>query len=212
MKLSERAYKEFKNHVYARELRPGQFVSQRELVALTGVPLGPMREALHKLEAEGLVEMIPQRGIKVADASPKRIRDAFALRILIEKEAARRFASSATESQITTQEAKHRGVVQRARGGIDDALLEHAQAVDWGMHDAMVAALDNDLVWGIHKTNSDRIRLIRLDSGRLTQGNLLLAMEEHLALIAACRRRDPEAAAEAIEAHLSTAMRRAMGL
>ena len=212
MKLSERAYDAFIKLVHAKELRPGQFVSQRELVTLTGIPLGPMREALHKLEAEGLVELIPQRGIMIAEASPKRIRDAFALRILIEKEAARRFAEGATDSLVTSLEAKHRGVVQRARNGIDDALLEHAQAVDWGMHDALVATLDNDLVWGIHRTNSDRIRLIRLDSGRLTQANLMSAMEEHLTVIAACRRRDQEAAAAAIEAHLTTAMRRAMGL
>ena len=212
MKLSEQAYAGFIKLVHAKELRPGQFVSQRELAELTGVPLGPTREALHKLEAEGLVELIPQRGIMIAEASPKRIREAFALRILIEKDAARRFAEGASDSQITSLEAKHRGVIQRARAGIDDALLEHGQAVDWALHDALVATLDNDLVWSIHRTNSDRIRLIRLDSGRLTQANLLSAMEEHLVVIAACRRRDREAAAAAIESHLTTAMRRAMGL
>ena len=41
------------------------------------------------------------------------------------------------------------------------------------MHDTLVACLDNTLIWNAHKANSDRIRLIRLDSGMLTAGNLL---------------------------------------
>ncbi len=212
MKLSEQAYRAFKTHLYAKDLRPGQFVSQRELVTLTGVPLGPMREALQKLESEGLVEMIPQRGIRLAEANPKLIRDAFGLRVLIETAAARRFAESAPDGDLAALEAAHRDIVARARSGIDEALLDSAQAVDWSLHDTLVACLDNTLIWNTHKANSDRIRLIRLDSGMLTAGNLLDAMDEHLAVIDACRRADADGAAAAIEAHLSTAMRRAMGL
>ena len=212
MKLSEQAYRAFKTHLYAKDLRPGQFVSQRELVTLTGVPLGPMREALQKLESEGLVEMIPQRGIRLAEANPKLIRDAFGLRILIETAAARRLAETASQEALTALDTAHREIVRRARSGIDEALLDTAQSVDWDLHDTLVACLDNTLIWNTHKANSDRIRLIRLDSGMLTQGNLLDAMGEHLAVIDACRRREPDEAALAIEAHLSTAMRRAMGL
>ena len=212
MKLSEQAYRSFKSHLFAKDLRPGQFVSQRELVSLTGVPLGPMREALQKLENEGLVEMIPQRGIKLADANPKLIRDAFGLRILIETQAARHFAAVASDDAIAALDAAHRQIVAKAASGIDDALLEAAQAVDWQLHDALVASLDNALIWNIHRSNSDRIRLIRLDSGMLTPPGLLDAMGEHLAVIDACQNRQADDAAQAIEAHLSTAMRRAMGL
>ncbi len=212
MKLSEQAYRAFKSHLFAKDLRPGQFVSQRELVSLTGVPLGPMREALHKLENEGLVEMIPQRGIKLADANPKLIRDAFGLRILIETQAARHFAAVASDAAIAALDAAHRKIVAKAASGIDDRLLEAAQAVDWQLHDALVASLDNALIWNIHRSNSDRIRLIRLDSGMLTPTGLLDAIGEHLAVIDACQNREVDDAAQAIEAHLSTAMRRAMGL
>ena len=212
MKLSELAYSQFKQLVFARDLRPGQFVSQRELVKLTGVPLGPMREALQRLQVEGLVQVIPQRGIKVADANPKLIRDAFNLRIVIEREAARTFAATASDGEFRALDEAHQAIVDRARAGIDDALLDDAQRVDRGMHDSIVERLDNALIWSIHQINSDRIRLIRLDHGLLTQDNLLKAMEEHLAVIAAWRRRAAAAAAAALETHLATAMRRAMGL
>ena len=171
-----------------------------------------LSRSLQKLESEGLVEMIPQRGIRWADANPKLIRDAFGLRILIETAAASHFAMTAAEDAIAALEAVHRRIVERAAADIDEALLETAQSVDWEFHDSLVASLDNALIWRTHKSNTDRIRLIRLDAGMLTPINLVDAMGEHLAVIDACHRRDAEDAAASIEAHLSTAMRRAMGL
>ncbi|MDX6751735.1 GntR family transcriptional regulator [Geminicoccaceae bacterium 1502E] len=212
MKLSELAYQRFKEDLFGGRVKPGQFVSQRELVRLTGVSLAPMREALLKLEAEGLVQLVPQRGIQVAEASLKMIRNAFQLRMIVEKEAVRLFVESAAEAEIVALLESHEEVLAQARLGIGQALLERAQTTDWRLHDTLVACLGNELVSDIHRVNSDRIRLIRLDHGLLTAANLASAMEEHLAILEACRRREPEAAAAAVERHLSTAMRRAMGV
>ena len=55
LKLRERAYASFTERLLAREIKPGQFVTQRELVALTGLPLGAIREMIPRLEAEGLI-------------------------------------------------------------------------------------------------------------------------------------------------------------
>ena len=215
MKLSERAYHRFKERVFSGDLKPGQMVSQRELIELTGVPLAPMRDALQKLAVEGMVQVFPQRGIKVADVSLKLVRDAYRLRMLIEREAAANFAANASDSAIDAQWSAHKAVVQRAEqapAAIDADMLAQAQAVDWDMHDAMVAGLDNDLVWSIHETNMDRIRLIRLDRGLKTPEDLFRVMREHLPVLEACRRREPEAAADAMEVHIDSALRRAMGI
>ncbi len=216
MKLSNEAYRKFKDLLFEGRIRPGQFVSQREFVTLTGIPLGPVREALQRLEVEGLVQIVPQRGIQVIEASLRLIRNTYQLRLFIEKEAAYKFAESASETEIATQEAAHREIVSRAEAaGIGDQLLEDAQRVDWGFHDAIVGALGNDIILHIHEVNNDRIKLIRLDHGKttlLTPGILRHAMEEHLAVIEACRRHDPAAAAKAMESHLLIAMRRALGI
>ena len=58
--------------VLAGELRSGQFVSQRELTSLLGATLNPVREAIRKLEAEGLINVYAQRGIQVIEAKPRR--------------------------------------------------------------------------------------------------------------------------------------------
>src|SRR5215204_2289747 len=60
--LREKAYESFTRHLLARDVRPGQFVSQRRLVELTGLTLGAIRELIPRLEAEGLIKTVPQRG------------------------------------------------------------------------------------------------------------------------------------------------------
>ena len=85
--LREKAYASFTRHLLARDLRPGQFVSQRELVELTGLPLGAIREIVPRLEAEGLIKTVPQRGMQIAHIDINLIREAFQFRLFLEKEA-----------------------------------------------------------------------------------------------------------------------------
>ncbi|TLP42343.1 MULTISPECIES: GntR family transcriptional regulator [Cohaesibacter] len=216
MKLSDSAYVKFKHHLFTGDLRPGQFISQRELVKLTGIPLGPVRETLQRLEVEGLVHIVPQRGIQIVEASLRFIRDTYQLRMLIEKEAAAKFAENASDAQIEALEAKHKDIIARfEQEGPSDALLQEAQGVDWNLHDTIVEALGNSIVNNLHKLNNDRIKLIRLAHGNLTlitPGTFLQAMKEHMAVIEALKKHDASASVAAIERHLTTALHRALGL
>ncbi len=210
--LRWQAYDRFQQQLLAARIRPGQFVSQRELAALTGLPLGAIREVIPRLEAEGLLLTVPQRGLQIANVDVKLVRNAFQLRLILEKEAAAHFAAAATDAQLDALEAAHRDVVARAARGVTPALLDAAQAIDWGLHDAMIDALGNEIVSAIYRVNSLRIRLIRLDRVTLTAESLQPAMDEHLALIAALRTRDPQRAVAALEAHLTHARNRALGV
>ena len=216
MKLSEAAYLKFKNRLFAGELKPGQFISQRELVKMIDVPLGPVREALQRLEVEGLVQIAPQRGIQVVEASLRLIRNTFQLRLFIEKEAAAKFAENATEDEIAALEKAHRRIIARVeKEGFTAGALDEAQAVDWSLHDTIVHALGNDVISSLHAVNNDRIRLIRLTHGKLTlltPASFGHAMDEHLSVIDACRRHAPPSATAAMEAHIASGMRRALGL
>ncbi len=216
MKLSDSAYNKFKDRLFGGDLRPGQFISQRELVRLIGVPLGPVREALQRLEIEGLVMIAPQRGIQVVEAGLRFIRNTFQLRLFIEKEAAAKFADNATEVEIDALESAHRAVIKNAETeGFTDSVLDEAQKVDWNFHDTIVHALGNDIISEIHNINNDRIRLIRLTHGKLTlltPSSFGRALEEHLEVIGAFHRHDPVEATEATERHIASGMRRALGL
>ncbi len=211
-RLRWQAYDLFQQQLLASRIRPGQIVSQRELVALTGLPLGAIREVIPRLEAEGLLRTVPQRGLQIATVDARLVRNAFQLRLALEKEAAAQFAVSATDAQLDTLEAAHRSIVKRAQRGATPALLEAAQALDWGLHDTMIDALGNEIISAIYRVNSLRIRLIRLDRVMLDAQALAPAMAEHLALIAALRTRDPRRAAATVELHLDHARNRALGI
>ncbi|MDH3743372.1 MAG: GntR family transcriptional regulator, partial [Hyphomicrobiales bacterium] len=84
-RLREQAYDRFTEQLFEKSIVPGQFVSQRELVALTGLPLGAIRELIPRLEADGLITVIPQRGMQIATVDLNLIRNAFQLRLFLER-------------------------------------------------------------------------------------------------------------------------------
>lgn len=211
--LRVQAYESFRQQILQANIRPGQFVSQRELMQLLGMPLGAVRELIPRLEAEGLLRTVPQRGLQVANVDLKLINNAFQFRLVLEREAAARFCHSVSDADLAAIEDAHRRIVDRAaRGPVDDTLLTDATTVDWGLHDLMVDALGNELISEAYRINSLRVRLIRLEGSTLSPEALVPAMEEHLWFIEALKRRDAAEVARRLTHHIESAHRRVLGL
>lgn len=212
MKLRDQAYQRFTRGLLAREIRAGQFVSQRELVRMTGMPLGAIRELIPRLEADGLIRTVPQRGMQVAQVDVRLIRDAFGFRVMIEREAAARFAQHAPDEAFRRLRDDHEAVLAAAAKGVTPALVARAQAVDDGMHATIVDAMGNEIVSNAWRVNQLKIRLIRQSETRLDADLVAPVMRVHLGVIDAIATRDPKRAAEAIEAHIAASRDRALGL
>ena len=211
--LRARAYESFQRQIIDANIRPGQFISQRELVQLLGMPLGAVRELIPRLEAEGLLRTVPQRGLQIAHVDLALINNAFHLRQVLEREAIARFCHSVSDADLATIEDAHRRIVRRAKNGpVDAALLSDAQAVDWGLHDLMIDALGNALISEIYRVNSLRLRLIWLERTILSEDTLADAMQEHLWFIEALKRRDDKRAVERLAHHLDCARKSVLGL
>lgn len=211
--LRVQAYESFQQQIVDANIRPGQFVSQRELMQLLGMPLGAVRELIPRLEAEGLIKTVPQRGLQIAHVDLKLINNAFQLRKLLEREAASRFVGMVSDAELLAIEQAHRDIVQQARSrAVDHDLLKHATAVDWGLHDLMVDTLGNELISEVYRINSLRVRLIRLERSTLSADVLIPAMEEHLWFIEALKQRDAPAVIERLSHHIDSALRRVLGL
>ena len=209
--LRDIAYDRFRRCLFTSDLQPGQFVSQRQLCELLDVPMGAVREALKRLETDGLVTVLAQRGIQVRDVNVRLINEAFQFRLIIEKSAARHFAVAADPRSVEEFERRTRSVIARAdRDGGDDALLDDALDVDLALHAAMVDSLENSLITDTYRVLQDKIRLIRMNR-RFTRQWVPIGMKEHLDIITALSRRDPDAAEEALERHLKTSWRRSLG-
>ena len=202
--LRLKAYEEFRDRLLSGELKPGQFVTQRDLAKLVGVPLGAAREAIQRLEFESLLKVYPQRGVQVAEASARLIRTAYQFRLVLEVEAVRNFAKTASEEAIVGLIEATDSIVRRAAQEITPRLQEEAVEVDWRMHDAFIDSLDNDIITESYRINAARIRLIRGAGNRLPRDRLVPALTEHLAILAACRERNEVRAMVQLEQHVRT--------
>jgi DNA-binding GntR family transcriptional regulator len=86
--IADRVYTELRARILDGDLEHGQRLHQEAVSAALGVSRTPVREALGRLAAEGLVQLLPQRGARVAPVRPEDIRSAYEARLVIEPGAA----------------------------------------------------------------------------------------------------------------------------
>ncbi|PKU22810.1 GntR family transcriptional regulator [Telmatospirillum siberiense] len=212
-KLRDQAYQAFTQHLLKRQLLPGQFVSQRELAELTSMSLASIHQMVPRLEAEGLIKVISQRGLQIAHVDLQMVVEAFQLREMVEMTALAEFGRHASPREITTLYDRLQEIKAVAgRGPVTPAFLEEAQAADWEMHDTFIAAMRNRLITDIHRVNSLRIRMILGERIGLPAARLPVALREHEAVLAALVRRDVDAALLALRAHLHSSRRRSLSV
>ncbi|WP_187429807.1 hypothetical protein ROLI_015320 [Roseobacter fucihabitans] len=212
LRLRDHAYSNFTQKLLARDIDPGQIVSQRELVALTGMPLGAIREMIPRLEADGLIKTVPKRGLQVLSIDLELVRNAFQLRHIIEGEAVSIYCRTASDEDIAQLLAEHQEIRAQATQGVTTEVLQRAQQIDWAFHDRIIDAMGNAIISDIHRVNAIKIRLIRNSDTRMLPELVVPVLDEHLAICAALEARDNSAAIAAIHTHVDSAKRRALGM
>jgi DNA-binding GntR family transcriptional regulator len=209
--LRKLAYERFRQQILGGRIRPGQFLSQRELVAALDIPLGAVREMIPRLEAGRLIVTVPKRGLQIAHVDLKLIRNAFQVRSMIEREAVLHFLRHVSDEELAAIERTHKAILERGKSGKPDPRLdEDALAVDWGLHDRMVDAMGNEILSDIYRVNSLHVRMIRLDATQVRPRRVVPAMEEHLKFIALIKARDEAAAVRAMEEHIENSRQRVL--
>lgn len=211
--MRDLAHNKFMDGLYDGQLRPAQLVSQRELCELFDVPMGPMREALKRLEGEGLVTLIPQRGVRVLDIDEKTINDAFQMRLMLEVEAVKLYALHGDLETVRDLRRRTEGCVTASPNSGQPFLevVKEQTKLDHEMHRLFVSAMDNGFASELMDRVLSRLRLSRLVF-RLRNFSDRHAVMEHLEILDAVLKRDPQSAAKAMEAHLNRSWKRALGL
>ncbi len=205
-------YDQLKLRLFTGELRSGQFVSQRELTALLGATLNPVREAIRKLEAEGLINVYAQRGIQIVEADPKAINDAYEYRYLLEANALRHFATTARRDQVLkVVQSIEKILAAISRSPDDQALRVEALEEDYKFHQDLIDFQGNDIMSKHYRLNAARLRLFRVNMGEPLQ-RLDLAAKEHLAILGACLENDAELAVTRLAQHVEVSREHTLGL
>ena len=103
--LREVIFNTLREAIIVGELKPGERLMEVQLAEKMGVSRTPVREAIRKLELEGLVEMLPRKGAHVADLSVKDIMDVLEVRATLDGLATKLSASRITDEEI--KELRH---------------------------------------------------------------------------------------------------------
>lgn len=212
LKLRDRAYDSFTERLMSRDIRPGQFISQRELVEITGMPLGAIRELIPRLEVEGLISTVPQRGMQVAHVDLSLIRNAYQFRFFLESQATALYARHAPAATLANLRASHEAIIRRAEAGEKETLIADAEATDRNLHETIIDHLDNDIISKAFRVNWIKIKLIRQNETRLYSDLVIPVMGDHLKVIAALEQRDEDAAVQAMIDHITMSRNRAIDL
>jgi DNA-binding GntR family transcriptional regulator len=180
----------------------GHPLRQEEIAVELGVSRVPVREALFQLQAEGLLQMIPNKGMYVRQESAADLRELFRLRRLIETDVLEEAVPLHTPATINR--------VETVQAALDKA---HAVA-DWiagdrEFHECLYAPAQRAESMTIVRRlrhRVDRFYFARMKPSSRAQD----WHEEHHALVRAVRRRDAKAAARVLQAHLAQTERSAL--
>ena len=199
-----RALDSLRQRIISMALPPDTVLSRSDLAAEYNVSQTPLREALQKLESEGLVDIYPQSRTVVTRIDSAQIREAHFLRIAVETEVLRRLAETATPALISR--LKTLVAVQEALAG-NPSELPAFQELDELFHQTLMTGAGQPGLYALLRARSGHLnRLRRLDLPG--EGKIRHILEGHRAIVAALELHDSVAAQAAIRGHLSQTLGR----
>jgi DNA-binding GntR family transcriptional regulator len=208
----ERAYADIKRGILQGDFPAGQMVSLRELSLRVRCPLAGVRDAVIRLECERLLRVHPQRGIQVMEVDLEFVREAYQLRLMIELEGVRRTLEAPDAGALQALAQRTAASIRELEAGGDAAALARAVEADWALHALIVDSVQSRLLCDIYRQNRERQRLIGRAYAFHPAKYARAALQEHEPIIAALAARDAARAAALLEAHITAAMRRQIGI
>jgi DNA-binding GntR family transcriptional regulator len=210
--LGDSVYEVLSAHLLDQRLEAGERLSIDALARELKVSPTPVREALARLEAQGMVTKEPLRGYRVTHLlSPKAFDELFEVRFLLEPPAARRAAEHRTNPNLRALDvaAKHFARSQARLGPSSDpadrsAAYRDCELTDAAFHEQIAIASGSDVLRRTIVQLRPHLQLYRLPSGPFTTATL----DEHARIQRAIADRDPAQAERAMAEHIETAARR----
>ncbi|WP_229419465.1 GntR family transcriptional regulator [Pseudoduganella dura] len=204
---AQQVYEHLRTAIVTLAFKPGMILDRNELARCFGVSVTPVRDALLKLEEEGLVDIFPQHGTRVSAVDLDSARHAHFLRLALELEIARALARRRDDSLARGLQA----LVARQRDCLAKGDMEAFIQADQAFHQRMFGAAGAQDLWRLMRGNSgnmDRLRRLHMQ----LNGKAESVLAEHAELAAAIGSGDAERAEECVRRHLSGTLSRLIAL
>ena len=179
------------------ELKPGERLMEIQLANKLGVSRTPIREAIRKLELEGLVLMIPRKGAEVAEITEKSLRDVLEVRRALEELAVQLACEKITKEEIRELER----VAKEFQQVVKSSDITEIAEVDVRFHDIIYTATDNQKL--IQLLNNLREQMYRYRVEYLKRDGVFPQLiAEHEAIIRHIENNEKEKATEVMCRHI----------
>jgi DNA-binding GntR family transcriptional regulator len=195
----ERAARILREAILRGDIRPGQKLKQQELAERLGMSATPVREVLRILEADGLLEHIPYKGVFVARISPEDTAEITPIRVALESLAVSIYVSRLDDDDdLATLER----LVEEMEQAWQEMDLVRVRRCNYHFHSAIYEGSESEMLQSVIERLWPRFAtdLLWMIPGRAEQ-----SIKQHRAILDALRDRDEERAVEAMAEHIETA-------
>jgi DNA-binding GntR family transcriptional regulator len=195
--LREVVFNTLREAIISGELKPGERLMEVKLAEKMGVSRTPVREAIRKLELEGLVSMLPRKGAHVAELSAKDIMDVLEVRATLDG-----MATSLAAERITDEEIKDLSHIQvQFEGYTYKENLQGSIKKDVEFHDLIYRASRNERLIQISSNLREQIQRFRVIYMK-DYSNPKDLIKEHQCILEAISRHDVEGAKRYAQIHI----------
>jgi DNA-binding GntR family transcriptional regulator len=195
--LWERVYGHLRDEIMGDRLPPGTELSEVALSRELAVSRGPIREAMGRLAAEGLVTVRPRRGAEVRAITPQELIDSYQVREALEVLAVRLAVPRITDAELADLD----DLVDRMSKHAKDGAVAEFFAANVAFHEQLCELSGNKKLVAVYHRLAGEIGRFQARTLAL-RGNLEGSVTEHRAVLAAIRLRDVERATDLIAAHI----------
>ncbi|MFE1461113.1 GntR family transcriptional regulator [Streptomyces nigra] len=194
---ADRVYSHVKQGVLERRYEGGTLLTEGELADAVGVSRTPVREALLRLEAEGLLKLYPKKGALVLPVSAQEIKDVVETRMLVEEHATRKAVPPPPGLLERLEELLERQKAQAAAGD-----LAGAAVTDRCFHAEIVRSGGNEILSRLYDQLRDRQLRMGAAVMHSHPDRIAKTLGEHEEILTALRSGDAQAAVELVHRHI----------
>ncbi|OPJ92251.1 GntR family transcriptional regulator [Serratia marcescens] len=195
--LNELAYRRFKQALVTLSYKPGEYLNTAQVMNDLDMGRTPINQAIHRLANEGLLQVIPRKGVMVSPLSMDDALELIEVRLANEMLCMRLASQKITEGQIATLTELNRQIeaASQERDRVRMMTLDHE------FHQELAQIAGNNMLADILSVLHARAQ--RFWASTLSrEGHMREVIDEHRAIIAALAAQDSTAAAEAAQAHI----------
>lgn len=179
------------------ELPPGERLMETQLGEKLGVSRTPIREAIRKLELEGLVVMVPRKGAQVAQFTQKDIKDVLEVRAALEALAVRLACKRMDERSFLRLQLVNAEYEYAAKENDIETMIEK----DVEFHEVIFSATQNDKLVQMFGNLGEQVHRFRIAYLKNSKASRVV-QEEHMEILQALRNRDSDLASHLAKRHI----------